>query len=117
MNKRMEVKVGQVLKFRDETWLVSKISETRWTEFAGCTAKEYQELYIDAATNHQILDRHFDEFDRTDIVAFERNEVVLEQTGKNIFFLVTKLHAHRVDPNGQKEESDGILRDSTNVSA
>lgn len=110
----MQVQVSQALRFREETWLVSKISEARWTEFAGCTAKEYQELYIDTgAKNHQILDRHFDQFDRGDVISVERNEVTLEQPGKDIFFLVTKLHVRKV----QKEEPDGILCDKSDMLA
>lgn len=106
----MEVKVGQALSYRGETWIISKISENKWTEYAGCTAKEYQELYIDIGTQNQILERHFDDFSKDDIVSFEESRIILEQPGKNNCSIITKIRATRV----REEKQDGVLCDSTN---
>lgn len=111
----MQVKVGQALKFREQTWLVSKIVENKWEEYAGCSSGDYRALYVENNVSNRLeLDCVIGEFDKDDIVAFEKSEITLEQPGKDIFFIVTKRRAAKVPAEKEGENARDLSEGAPN---
>lgn len=115
--KKASLRVGDIIPFKGEPHVCIRISKAAWEELAGCSSKEYRDLYVSAELGRIFIQPAVvEEFGPSDIITITKEEAALQHPAGGVMTLVS-LYTVVKATREEEEKTDGILPDSTDVLA